>query len=106
MKRASYILILIITLSTFCLTACSGSTPSHIETAETTSEDTPYNIVSQKAYERGYAAGCSIIEQAEGSMEREKALLEVHSIVSALERNGFRQSAKDFSYGVQVALTQ
>ena len=38
------------------------------------------------------------------SREREYALIEVHGVISALERNGFRQSARDFSKGVTDGL--
>lgn len=59
-------------------------------------------IKSQKAYDRGYAEGKRVAMMKEG-YEREKALIELHSLISSLERNGFPQTASDFSKGVQAA---
>lgn len=61
-------------------------------------------VVSQKAYDRGYAEGCRVASMTPGGRQREFALIELCGVVSALQRNGFRQSAIDFSKGVKAAL--
>lgn len=85
--------------------SCTGNKDCEVPDTsdfETTAWSSP--VVSQKAYERGYAAGKAIMLKEAGTKEREQAVIEIHAMVSALERNGYRQSAIDFSKGVQAAL--
>lgn len=65
--------------------------------------DTP-RIANRKAYERGLAVGNVIATLEDGSREREKALIDAHGMASALLRCGYRQSATDFSRGLNDAL--
>lgn len=78
------------------------------ETASIDLFETPLNlsqpVVSQKAYDRGYAEGCRIATLESRSREREYALIEITGVVAALRRNGFNQSAIDFSKGLQDGL--
>lgn len=73
---------------------------------EDSSELVASPVKSQKAFDKGYSIGKHIAEMDNGSREKESALLEVYSIISGLERNGFRQSAIDFSKGVNAALKE
>lgn len=92
------------------LFGCSSSsemaeaqTSEMADTVEADADVTVANPVkSQKAYDRGYAEGCRIA--AMNPEGRERALIELHAVVSALKRNGFPQSATDFSKGVSAAL--
>lgn len=88
--------------------SCSCGDKPNEETAETKVTPDYYSdthpVMSQKAYNRGFEMGSEIALMNTGSKEKEHAMLEVHSIISALERNGFPQSAADFSKGVQAGL--
>lgn len=108
MKYTSVIRHILLSSLAFALFSCTGNDST------TRSTESPYDksvsltseteVVSRKAYERGLAAGREILSKEAGSREREQALIEVHGMVTALERNGFRQSALDFSRGVETVL--
>lgn len=83
----------------------SDSTPKTMQIADAETLESA-QIVSQKAYDRGYAVGRHISSMQMHSREREYALVEVHGMISALQRNGFKQTAIDFSKGVQDALNK
>lgn len=61
-------------------------------------------VVSQKAYNRGLELGQRISRMERASRERESAVIKAHSMVAALERNGFKQSAQDFAKGVHAGM--
>ena len=86
------------------LSSCAGNP---INTSSETGADDAGNYVisSQQAYERGVAAGRYAASLAPESPEREKALVEIHGMVSSLRRNGFVRSANDFQKGVEYALS-
>ncbi len=98
----------IYSLLALLLSACSDSDasadslPSPYAKATATEGNSP--IVARKAYDRGFAKGREIASMAVDSREREQAIIDVHGMVSALERNGYRQSALDFSRGVEAGL--
>lgn len=92
--------------ASFAMLSCDTRSEGSYENGNTQTDITnETKIISQKAYDRGVAAGKAICEKEPGSREREKAIIEVHSMISALERNGYKQSAADFSKGVQAALS-
>lgn len=104
MKYLSYIIVfLLIHLLTGC-SSDAGASSDSVSALEVNQMDQP--VVSQKAFDRGRAAGVRVVSFAPGSREREQALIETHGIVSALQRNGFSQSAADFSKGVYSVLQQ
>lgn len=61
-------------------------------------------VVSKPIYDRGYADGRRIAGYAANSQEREAALLRAHALISSLSRAGYRQSAIDYSAGLEAAL--
>lgn len=97
-------LICVICLSS--LSSCSDKKEGEIEEPTTTTNIYDSEIIkSQKAYDRGFTEGRRIASMKEG-YEREKALIELHSLISSLERNGFPQTASDFSKGLKAALAE
>ena len=109
MRNLKSLLFGISSLMVFSLASCSDGSETTVAgndslSGETVFEDT--EIKNQKSYNKGIEIGSRISSMEPESREREYALLEVHSLISALERNGFKQSATDFSKGVTVALEQ
>jgi len=88
------------------LTSCAGnnSINSTSDNGTTESGHVDDNISSRQAYERGVAAGRYAASLTPDSPEREKALIEIHGMVSSLRRNGYSRSAHDFQKGVDYAL--
>lgn len=92
--------------------SCSSETSYNAENDNVSSaadisisgEDNSGPVVSRKAYNRGLAIGRQIDSLPHGSRQREHALIEVHATISALQRNGYPQTAADFSKGVTAAL--
>lgn len=93
----------------FSMMSCTGSHESEAitEISFTNNQDTDgvdRPVIAHQAYERGLEAGRRIASLTPNSAEREHALIEVHSLVSSLRRNGYVQSAIDFQRGVYSAL--
>ena len=84
--------------------ACSTNDSAENE-AQITSSIKQKEIKSQKAYDKGYAEGRRIVMMKDG-YERENAIIEMHSLISSLERNGFPQTASDFSEGFKAAFSE
>lgn len=94
-------------LSFLCtLSSCSDSSSINTEPDDDSTEAnyTDDNIVSRQAYDRGVAAGRYAASLTPESPEREKALIEIHGMVSSLRRNGYKNSAHAFQKGVDYAL--
>lgn len=111
MKKFSKSLLSIITLSfIITLISCSGENASNQFPEKVIEKNKVIEnsdcVKSQKAYDRGFAEGRKIARMQPDSRERESAILELNGVVSALKRNGFHQSAKDFSKGVEAALAK
>ena len=106
MKPFTFFASLVCFVSIAALCGCSKPEPPS-EPVQYVSRNTQIlnaPIVSQRAYERGVSVGERISKMQRNSREREAAIIEVHGMVSALERNGFRQSAQDFAKGVHAGL--
>lgn len=99
----------------FALSSCSGSNSvedyksasvnilGNRSSKNTASVNTSPNR-STSAYERGLAVGRGIASLEPESPQREHALIEAHSMVSVLRRNGYARSADDFVRGIKDAL--
>lgn len=98
------LILFIITGFVVILTSCSHNAADNVDSGSDSTvvavKSESVEIVSQKAYQRGRSVGKQICTFEENSREREKAIIEAHGMASALERNGYRQTAKDFKKGV------
>lgn len=93
-------------LSLCLFSSCSSSDKEIVKDGQTvTSTVVNAPVVSHRAYERGLAEGKRIAKMDVDSRERERALIDIQGMASALERNGYKQSARDFVKGVNEALT-
>lgn len=87
------------------LSSCAGNPTNSASNSDPDNVGRVDNkISSQQAYDRGVAAGRYAASLKPDSPEREKALIEIHGMVSSLRRNGFSRSANVFQKGVDYAL--
>lgn len=95
----------LLALGFICIvTVASCSCSSESEESESVIAEVHQNIVSQKAYNRGFQEGQRIARMVPDSHERTKALLDIQSLITALEKNGYMQTAIDFTHGVKDGL--
>lgn len=101
MKQAIYITILSF-IGHLSLTGCSCSTDNDTQSSVAHDIPTPYDKPS-KAFDRGQAEARRI-NNIEDEATRQRAIVELHGLVSALERNGFPVTAEEFSKGLNSVL--
>lgn len=87
------------------LAGCSGTPSDSITNMpwEKTAETSPVVNKESKAYLRGLTYGQMLSGLQDDSRQKERALIEYHSIVCMLESHGFSETAKAFAAGVQDA---
>ena len=95
----SFIALMLIT------TSCSKHKADTTYTSVEISPSDTVVIKSQKAYNRGIAEGRRIAAMNEG-YDRQNAIFEMYALITALERNGFPQTASDFACGLQSVLNR
>lgn len=95
MKKVIYLLILTF-VCILTITGCSCSSDKEKESNAYTDETI---TASNKAYVRGKTEGMRI-SNIEDEALRQRALNELQGLISALERNGYKQTASDFAEGL------